>query len=338
MFSLDDDGAPDAEIGDFLLDVIKSDGAELQELHTDAFLGVTQLEALFAAAPRLQVLNAYLAGQCAMLLPVLRSEPPYGPVRVSALSVFMLFDEDDVEEADVVVDEDEAADVMALAKNVMAAHEALEGLSVSCMNFARGLNALVDAAAQRRVVWLAKENCILDAESVSSLARLLQRGSLKRLVITRCPGFPHAQEESVPVLCAALRACRTLAHLTLQVSPFNGANDRTVTELLDAAAALPALVELDLSGSDVQDTVAFRHALGALLEANLPSLRILVVNNCRLDDDDVEPLLDGLAANTHLLALDCQENNYLSEAFQRDRLAPALEALAARADDDDDVE
>jgi hypothetical protein len=48
--------------------------------------------------------------------------------------------------------------------------------------------------------------------------------------------------------------------------------------------------------------------------------------------------LDGLAANTHLLALDCQENNYLSEAFQRDRLAHALEALAARADDDDDVE
>jgi hypothetical protein len=45
--------------------------------------------------------------------------------------------------------------------------------------------------------------------------------------------------------------------------------------------------------------------------------------------------LSGLAANTHLRHLECTLNDR-SEAFQRDRLAPALAALAARAEHDDD--
>jgi hypothetical protein len=43
------------------------------------------------------------------------------------------------------------------------------------------------------------------------------------------------------------------------------------------------------------------------------------------------PLLDGLAANTNLRQLNCDVDNDLSEAFKRDRLDPALAALAARA-------
>ena len=39
----------------------------------------------------------------------------------------------------------------------------------------------------------------------------------------------------------------------------------------------------------------------------------------------------ALTANTHLRELDCRFNE-LSDAFERDRLAPALAALAARAE------
>jgi hypothetical protein len=78
------------------------------------------------------------------------------------------------------------------------------------------------------------------------------------------------------------------------------------------------------------DTAAFGHALGALLAANLPSLHTLRATACNLGDEGVAALLDGLAANTHLRELDCRFND-LSDAFERDRLTPALAALAARA-------
>ena len=101
-----------------------------------------------------------------------------------------------------------------------------------------------------------------------------------------------------------------------------------ITELLDAAASLPALSELDLSNSRWQDTTAFGRALGALLAANLPNLHTLRVDHCHLGDEGLAPLLDGLAANTHLRELDCYENG-ISWAFGHNRLTPALAALAA---------
>jgi hypothetical protein len=63
-------------------------------------------------------------------------------------------------------------------------------------------------------------------------------------------------------------------------------------------------------------------------------LRTLNVNDCGLGDDGLAPLLDGLAANTHLRWLDCRDNEP-SEAFERDELMPALAALAARAEFDE---
>jgi hypothetical protein len=57
------------------------------------------------------------------------------------------------------------------------------------------------------------------------------------------------------------------------------------------------------------------------------------VSDCQLGDRDLAPLLDGLAANTHLRELECEDNDP-SEEFERDRLEPALAALAARANRD----
>jgi hypothetical protein len=301
-----------------VLAVIESNGAELQQVNTMDTLSVEQLAAVLAAAPRLQVLNARVAGECTELLPVVRNDPPFGPLRVRELGVF------------VAGEDPKATDVLALAA-ALATHVALDSLFLMDVNFSAGLNALVDAAAERRVSSLTlRRGCIMDADSLPALARLLQRSSLTTLVVTS-PGFPHAQQASMPVFCAALRACRTLVYLGLQLRLPDGASLLVVTELLGAVATLPALTMLELTGSHVQDTAAFGYLLGALLAANRPNLRILHVDECRLGDEGMAPLLDGLATNTHLCKLDCRGNN-LSEVFDRDRLAPALAALEARAE------
>jgi hypothetical protein len=310
---------PSLFVDTLLVRLITSDGAELQQVNTDIHFRVEDLDAVFAAAPLLQVLNAGVKGQCTELLPVLRNDPPYGPLRVSAL---------DATFRGVVTDDD----MFALAAAVEA-HETLNVMNLALVRSARGLKALVDAAAERRVSCLTLTTCSLDAESVLALARLVQRGCLTKLGVT-CQAFPRAHVASVPALCAALRSCRTLKHLSLRLDTLNGdhgANRRAVAELLDAAAALPALSVLDLSESFVHDKAATGRALGALLSANLPSLRTLRVNRCLLSDEGLAPLLDGLAANTHLRTLQCRINDP-SFDFERDRLAPALAALAARAE------
>jgi len=253
---------------------IASNGAELQQANTKNALIVEDLQAVFAApAPRLQVLNTRVFGQCTELLPILRNSPPYGPVRASHATIW--FD-----------DEVAAADVLASAAAVKA-HESLKSLSLSGAGFALGLNALVDAASERRVESLTMtRRCVMDAESVPALARLVKRGSLTFLDI-RCNGFPHASEACVLELCAALRACRMLKCLQLRLNPPDGAgaSHRIVTELLNSAAAMPALSELSLAESNLLDPVAAGRAFGALLAANLPNLRFLSVNGCGLGDE-----------------------------------------------------
>ena len=302
-----------------LVAVFRSDGAELQQVSTDRWLPIQELEAVLAAAPRLQLLSTGVSGASTDLLPVLRNDPPYGPLRVSVLETFDF-------------DRPPAAVLVALAAAI-AAHESLDGLQLVEGHFARGLNALVDAAAQRRVSFLSIGfGCTLDAESVHALARVLQRGSLTKLQVY-CPDFPPAQEESWPVLCAALRACPTLTQLNLRLEPLDEISRHDFTELVDAAAALPALSPLDLWRTDLEDPEDAGHALGRLLRANLPSLRTLNVYACGLGDEGLAPLLDGLTANTHLRELDCR-NNDLSEEFKQDRLDPALAELAARGEHD----
>jgi hypothetical protein len=271
---------------------------------------------VFAAVPRLQVLKAgVMSLQCAALIPLLRNDPPYGPLRVSNL--YVIFDQ-------AVV-----ADVLAFTAAV-ASHESLKGLTLLEMRFARELNALVDVAAERRFAWFStRSGCLLDAESVPALTRLLKSGSLTRFEVD-CAGFQHAHETSVLELCAAVRTCPTLNHLRLQLDLPDGASRRVVAELLDAVVSLPSLSVLDLTMSRMQDATALGQALGAFLGANLPTLRSVRVRDCRLGDEGMAALLDGLAANTHLRKLKCGSND-LSEAFKRDRLAPALAVLAARA-------
>jgi hypothetical protein len=88
---------------------------------------------------------------------------------------------------------------------------------------------------------------------------------------------------------------------------------------------------LNLSFSRFEDNVAAGRAIGALLGANLPTLHTLGVVACQLGDEGMEPLLDGLAANTHLRELDCHPGNDVSRAFLLRRMEPAVTAVQARA-------
>jgi hypothetical protein len=272
-----------------------------------------------AEVPQLQVLTAHVSGGCTALLPALRNEPPYGPLRISQLDV-------------TFGHHDTVAEVLAVAA-ALAPHESLKTLTLRGGYSARGPNALMEAATQLGVSWLQVSNCVTDARSAPALARLVQRGSLTRLDLC-FPNFRSSpvQEASMLELCAVLRGCRTLTHLSVSLHPPNGVHRHTFTELLEVVAELPALSVLDLSLSRLRKRLAFGHALGALLRADLPSLRTLRVMGCQLGDKGVRPLLGGLAANTHLHYLDCERGNDLSEAFKRRRLAPALAALEARAE------
>ena len=76
---------PSESLLEVILGFIVSDGAKLQEVNSKARLTVAQLDAVFAAAPRLQVLNADVTDHCATLLPVLRNGSPYSRLRFSDL-------------------------------------------------------------------------------------------------------------------------------------------------------------------------------------------------------------------------------------------------------------
>ena len=272
---------------ELLVELIESHGAGLEELSTTCFLHGADVSAICAAAPRLQVLNANLSGGCTRVVPALRSG---GPLRVKELSVAF----------QTAANEDE---VLAGAAAV-ASHESLQRLTVFDVHFPRGLNALVDAAAQRRLPSLMVSDSVVDLDFFLSLSRLLLQGSLTKLEV-HCPGFPFVPDVSVPVLCTSLRLCNTLTHLTLLLNPAGGTSAEVVTELLDAVKELPALSMLSLVLSRFQDVAASGRAFGAFLSANMPSLHILRVAFCDLGDEGLAPILDGLAANTHLRELDC---------------------------------
>ena len=307
--------APDLHA--LVVEVVVSDGAGLEEFTTGVRLSIDDLRTVFAAAPRLRVLNTHVLDECTELLPLLRNSPPYGPLRVSTLGVSFRGDEG-------------AAEFDALAA-AMAAHEPLKSIWVRDEAYSRGVNALMDTAAVQRVARFRLHDCDLDDESVPALARLLSRGSLTSLEFS-CELFAPGPEAALE-LWAALRSCRTLTHLRLQINAPTGENRRDILELIDSAASLPDLAVLDLSYGEVEDNAATGHALAALLRANRPSFRGLYLSYCTLDDEGMGLVLDGLAANTHLRELYCDGND-LSDELWRDRVEPALAALAARAQRD----
>jgi hypothetical protein len=143
---------------------------------------------------------------------------------------------------------------------------------------------------------------------------------------------------SVPLLCAALRTNRSLT--ALELSGLQLFREPAVAlTLLKALEGHPRLRELRLSrnaiGPDddakgaapVVDGAALGAALGALVAANGPLIRLYVDDNA-LRDDGLGPLADALAVNTNMEDLVCR-GNHLSAGFVRGRLSRGVRANSA---------
>jgi hypothetical protein len=295
-----------------------------------------QAEALLGAAPLLRVCHADARAAAADACRMLRKEPPFGPLRLQQLFVYEPWPGG---EADVRAF---AADLTASASSVsqlLLIRAPLAGLGA--------LDAVADAVLARRLSAFGLIRCSPSAVSAPALARLLGGSALENFSISNTGDEPlllSGAEGSAALVTAALRANNTLALLGLACCNvwFDAAAAET---LLQALTGHPSVRSLRLFDNPVRtaDRARAGAALGALVAANAPAPMKLDVSQCALSDEGLGPLVDALAANTHLQELTCSGNG-VSDAFALERLRPALLAntslqrLKLAEDDEDDEE
>ncbi len=311
-----------------LLDVVTANAGALRELSVfgvqteawQAFHGTDEpiLELLLRAAPNLSSLQTgeLLCGSTEAQ-PILRNEPPYGPLR--ARSVCVAFQ--------VTVDQAPVHEVMA----GVAEHPSLSALDIyyAVLDTPDLTAMVVDVALLRRFRSLELFACELSPASVPLLARLVRDGALMELLIDETEvQLVLLDAASAPLLCDALRANSTLTSLHLGSSIW--ADAAISAALLGALTAHPSLHKLTCSNwfpeeafGDAATTVGA--ALGALVAANAPALESLLLISTRLDDAGLGPLLDALPSNTHLTELDISGSRVTQDCV-RDVLLPAVRA------------
>jgi hypothetical protein len=280
-------------------------------------LGCRELEALLRRAPLLRTLHADLLYHAAATRRVLRNEPPFEALRVRRLDVSGLA-------------RDEAA-TLALAADLTthaAAHASLEQLHLlgAPLDAPAALDAVVQAALACRLQRLELVACRLSPASTPALTRLLGGGVLTTLHIYANGRL--LDEPAAVLLSAALRASTTLTSLVL-IDAGLWHEPAVGVKLLNALTAHPSLCELCLElRLDSNDVRAARQqvgaALGALIAANAPTLRVIGIYSNGLGDAGMGPLVDALPHNTHLQTLHCPNDDEMSYAFVCERLLPAV--------------
>jgi hypothetical protein len=289
------------------------------------------LETLARAAPRLRVLDAGVVrpAHAVMACAMLRNEVPYGALRVRQLELFCL---------PKWPEPSETEEFIALAAAI-AGHEHLTGVRLDSVQLsAHGmLDALVDAALARSMCRVSLASCCLPAAVAPPLARLLRGGTLATL---DCNGgrWDEPMFADVPaavLLGDALRACHSITSLSLIGCQLWG-KPGVGAALVGSLVGHPSLEELSIGShgtwyDGASAPAAAGAALGALVAANAPALRVLNVSGCHLDDTSIGPLFDALPRNMHLSTLVLYKclPPQLSEAFARERVLPAVRANAS---------
>ena len=221
---------------------------ELRELALDGVDGGGGLdsdalhELLTAAPPTLRRLDAesVSCGSSASSLPLLRAEPPFGPLRVDWLAIRCR-----IESPDEIL---ESVGTTAGATSLAAAlaHACVGELCLQTVLWFEpdALEALADAllAPTCRVGKLiAWAGAGLSPAYLPALARLLagrDGAALSKVTVYRCPSlFEGASPEEVEAVCAALRRS-TLTHVQLLEV---GLTEQGEDALSQAAAATPRL-------------------------------------------------------------------------------------------------
>ncbi len=300
-----------------LLEVVTASTGALTELRAcGRDRTAKRIEALLAAAPLLRVCHADARADAADACRLLRNKPPFGPLRLHTLAVMAPWPGGEADMRTFAADL--TASASPLSRLVMSAAP-LSGQGV--------LDAVVDAALARRLPFLALGFSPLSAACVPTLARLLGGSALRTLFIHSTGAEPlllPGEAGSASLLAAALRANGTLTALSFIRA--NVWRDVAAAEtLLQALTAHPSAQKLVLFDNVVRaaDRARAGASLGALVAANAPALQLLDVSDCALGDEGLGPLVDALAANTHLQTLVIGDNT-MSDAFALERLQPAL--------------
>ena len=279
----------------------------------DACADTTTLQLLLRllnAAPRLEELHADVAcDTAAQALMVLRNARPFGPLRVRRLCLRCELDP--------------------RVASALEAHASCTQLylflDAPCQT---QLSLLCSAPLARQLRVLHLGNRFnkyqgLGRDNIRFLTHLLDNGALEELVLSGVRNDTVECVKAWDVLCKALRRCATLRRLTCTYWLPTAHVATLITEL----RGHPRLECLRLQQIDLEHTGA---ALDALLAADAPALRELHLEDCRVYDDTMRPMLHGLARNTHVHTLAVWENldnpPSFDEDFLRAVLLPALRA------------
>jgi hypothetical protein len=179
---------------------------------------------------------------------------------------------------------------------------------------------------ERRFSEFTMDRCSLSPAAAPALTRLLGSAALTELCIEH-DGSRLLDAATAALLARTLRANTTLRVLQLDFMDL-WRNATVGVVVVRALTAHPSLQCIGLNYDplvNVEDETIAGAALGALVAANAPALQALHVSYSALGDAGLAPLLDALAANTHLHTLYCS-NNAMSPAFARDTFLPAIRA------------
>ena len=156
-----------------LLAVVSENSASLRKLSCITSEGPPFIAKLLSAAPQLDTLEVIVRCSAAELVPMLRNDPPYGPLRLAM---------------PICVGEWGLADMSALAA-AAPLHSALTGLGFFDVRLtAETLDVLVSPAISQKLARLSihtgyREANALTPQSLPALARLLTAGLLSELTL-----------------------------------------------------------------------------------------------------------------------------------------------------------
>ena len=298
------------------LDVLVANAGSLRELScrfSSTVLVGGSTEELSLRVPQLQLFQADTQASIADAIRMLRNEPPFGALRLCRLDM--------LPPATNAIDE---ATTLQLAAAI-SGHASLRELYVSSipLDTPAMLDAVTAAVVACRLRNLLLNRCRLSPASVPALVRLIRGGALTSFHISN--NFVQLLDEPAAVqLADAVAASRTLTRFLMNSADLwrDGA---AAAAVLRALTGHPTLDEISLIANPPHDPVAAGAALGALVAANTPALRLLRVGCSLLGDAGLAPLCDALPHNTHLRSLRCS-NNGMSAEFARDRFVPAVRA------------
>jgi hypothetical protein len=298
-----------------LLGIARANAAlHMLRLYLGAFLNVTQIHSLLAAAPRLQTLQCGVTGEPQEMLPLLRKElPTYGALRLTVVNI-----SESEENALVEVD------VLPLAA-AAAAHEGLQSLGFYFIPLSVAqLTAVVDAAVQRQMTSVEFFRCSLGPEHLPQLTRLLASPCL-RILDVDSDAQPLIVGAGVPAFCAALRASNLRDVSLSGMRLFHSLPDGLA--VLDALTGHRSIEKLDLfsnTSPSPEAEWAIGQALSRLLAAE-SALTSLGVGDCILGDAGFSPLFTALAQNMTLRSL-LLPGHAISRECARDVILPAVRA------------